>query len=337
MLVAAPGAAQEFTLTEEPVAQPEVLERQALSQACLLRQLEQAADDATVADIRAACAEEESLSGESLLLGRLRREEAAEEITSLLTPHKANYFLPVTYARHPNLDPFENELGEILTGNDLDNVETKFQLSLKFSLAGDLLLPRDRLYFGFTTLAFWQAFNQNVSAPFRETNYEPELFWSTPVDWGPFDLDAGLITLGLSHQSNGRGGSLSRSWNRVYANFQFEKEKLVVSLKPWWRIPEGRKDDPLDADGDDNPDIEKYLGYFELSSTYRRRNHELSLMLRNNLRSDNRGAVQLEWTFPLWRGIRGYAQYFNGYGESLIDYDENMERIGIGILLNDLL
>jgi phospholipase A1 len=141
----------------------------------------------------------------------------------------------------------------------------------------------------------------------------------------------------VSHQSNGRGGNLSRSWNRVYANLQFEKDNLVVSVKPWWRIPEDKKDDPLDAAGDDNPDIEKYLGHFEFTTLYRRGDHEWSLMLRNNLRSDNKGAVQLEWAFPLWRGVRGYAQYFNGYGESLIDYNAHMERIGIGILLTDLL
>ena len=141
----------------------------------------------------------------------------------------------------------------------------------------------------------------------------------------------------MSHQSNGRGGTLSRSWNRLYADFEFEKDNLVVGLKPWWRIPEDDKDDPLDASGDDNPDIDDYLGYFEFTTVYRYQDHEFGLLLRNNLRDDNRGAVQLDWTFPLWRGIRGYAQYFNGYGETLIDYDARIERFGIGILLTDLL
>ncbi len=337
-LLIAPAALGEAPAVPEPDADGSArAAERTLTETCLLRQLEHAGDDVTAAEIRAACAEEQAVAADSLLLGRLRREQVAEEIPSLLTPHRSNYFLPSTYADDPNVDPFANELGEILQSNDLDHVEAKFQLSLKFSLANDLLLPRDRLYFGFTTLSFWQAFNRNVSAPFRETNYEPELFWTKPLDWAPFGLDAGVITLGMSHQSNGRGGSLSRSWNRVYANVQFEKHNLVLGLKPWWRIPEDEKDDPLDADGDDNPDIEKYLGHFELTTTYRWADQELSLMLRNNLRSDNKGAVQLEWTFPLWRGIRGYAQYFNGYGESLIDYNAHMERIGIGVLLNDLL
>jgi phospholipase A1 len=182
-----------------------------------------------------------------------------------------------------------------------------------------------------------QAYNRNVSAPFRETNYEPEVFWATPFDWAPFGLDAGLLAFGMSHQSNGRGGDLSRSWNRIYANVAFEKENLVVAVKPWWRIPENEKDDPQDADGDDNPDIDDYMGNFEFTTIYRRGGHEWAPMLRNNLTSDNKGAVQLEWTFPLWRGVRGYAQYFNGYGESLIDYNADVERIGVGIQLSDLL
>lgn len=306
------------------------------TEACLLRELTSASDDTTAREIRAACTRTEPVS-RSLILERLQREEEAEHVRSLLTPHRRNYFLPATYMDDPNEEPFQTELGELLQQDQLDHVEAKFQLSLKFTLADRLLLPRDRLYFGFTALSFWQAYNRDVSAPFRETNYEPELFWSTPLDWGPWGLDAGLFTLGVSHQSNGRGGTLSRSWNRIYANVAFEKENLVVSLKPWWRVPEDEKDDPLDPDGDDNPDIEDYLGNFELTTVYRRGNHEWSVMFRHNLDDDDRGAVQLDWTFPLWRGIRGYAQYFNGYGESLIDYHARIERFGVGILLTDLL
>jgi len=141
----------------------------------------------------------------------------------------------------------------------------------------------------------------------------------------------------MSHESNGRGATLSRSWNRIYTDLVFEKANLVVGLKPWWRIPEDDKEDPLDPTGDDNPNITDFMGYLELTTVYRRNDHEFSLMLRNNFDDDNYGAVQLEWTFPLWGGIRGYAQYFNGHGESLIDHDAHIERFGVGILLTDLL
>jgi phospholipase A1 len=47
--------------------------------------------------------------------------------------------------------------------------------------------------------------------------------------------------------------------------------------------------------------------------------------------------VQLTWSYPILGNLRFYAQYFNGYGESLIDYNAHTERLGIGVALNDLL
>lgn len=335
---------------------------------CLLRTLREAPPATTVDEIRLRCAERvaesirereskrrvESTSGEpvvidkelfappknaadSLLYQRLQREEVAETVRSVLIPHRRNYILPIAYVSDPNEEPFEGAFGDLAAPDRLDNLEMKFQVSVKYPVFQDLLTGHDQLYVGFTALSFWQAYNKDASAPFRETNYEPEIFWVTPIPWRPFDLDAGLLSLGISHQSNGRGGSLSRSWNRVYANFLWEKGRRVYSIKPWWRLSEEDKSDPLDPDGDDNSDISKYMGHFEFATVYRRKNQELALMLRNNLRSDNIGALQLEWTFPLWRGVRGYAQYFNGYGESLIDYNAHIERLGVGFLLTDLL
>ena len=49
------------------------------------------------------------------------------------------------------------------------------------------------------------------------------------------------------------------------------------------------------------------------------------------------GGFELTWSYPLTRAFRAYAQYWNGYGESLIDYDARIERFGIGIALNDWL
>jgi phospholipase A1 len=65
-----------------------------------------------------------------------------------------------------------------------------------------------------------------------------------------------------------------------------------------------------------------------------------SAMSRNNLESGfSRGAVELTWSFPLgnYPFLKGYIQYFNGYGESLIDYDNHVNKIGIGFALTDWL
>ena len=136
---------------------------------------------------------------------------------------------------------------------------------------------------------------------------------------------------GLVHQSNGQAGSLSRSWNRIYADFIFEKGNWYFSVKPWWRIPEKRSND-------DNPDITDYLGHFEFSGLYKKGNQTFDFMIRNNLDfSQNYGAIQLGWSFPISKKVRGYVQWFNGYGESLIDYNAYSISIGIGIQLSDWL
>lgn len=309
---------------------------------CLLRALESAEPDTTVAEVNDSCATlasdgDPADADQSLIMQRFERERSAESTRSVLIPHRRNYLIPVSYNLSPNSAPFVDTFGDLLPEDEVDRFESTFQISLKFSLANDLFLDNDELFIGFTAKSFWQVYNKDVSAPFRETNYEPEIFWATPLAWRPLGSDASLLALGFSHQSNGRGGGLSRSWNRLYANLILEKNRFVFSLKPWWRIPEDGKLDPVDAIGDDNPDIERFMGHFEFTTLYRSSQQEFGIMLRNNLRSNNKGAIQLDWTFPLWRGIRGYAQYFNGYGESLIDYNAKTERFGVGFLLTDLL
>jgi len=78
------------------------------------------------------------------------------------------------------------------------------------------------------------------------------------------------------------------------------------------------------------------LGNFELALAYQRKDQLISLMLCNNLRSDNKGAVELSWSFPVSRTLRGYVKYFNGYGHSLIDYNFHTNAIGIGFTFTDL-
>jgi phospholipase A1 len=192
------------------------------------------------------------------------------------------------------------------------------------------------LWVAYTQLSFWQLYNSAFSSPFRETNYEPELLLNIRTDYdllGLGLLKGRIVNLGINHQSNGRSEPLSRSWNRVVANFGFEKGGFNLLLKSWYRIPENARDD-------DNPDISKYMGYGEAWGIYYWNKHRFAAMLRNNLRpGDNRGAVQLDWSFPLSflrnDRISGYIQYFNGYGESLLDYNKSVNRIGIGIMLTD--
>lgn len=294
---------------------------------------------ASAADAEAEDTESPAETGaqdDSLVIERIERERAVDDNRSVLLAHRRNYLLPLTWASDPNDAPYQD--AGVDAGESLNNFEAQFQISLKLPLAEGVFNERDAIFGGFTLRAFWQVYNTEISAPFRETIYEPEVFWIMPVPWNVFGGDATLVSLGLSHQSNGRSQPLSRSWNRVYAALVWERWRYVFYFKTWWRIPEDEKDDPLDAGGDDNPDIDDFMGNFEFTVAYRKFDHEVSVELRNNLdRDENRGAIQLDWTFPLEGRYRGYLQLFNGYGESLIDYDARIQRIGIGIILTDLL
>ncbi len=256
---------------------------------------------------------------------RIELEEKTELNPFILTAHKPNYFLPFAYNFDPNDKPFQSELGN----KTMDNSEVKFQVSLKFPLWKGLYKNHGDIYVAYTNLSFWQAYNSDFSRPFRETNHEPEIFFSFKNNWTFWGITNNLINVGIVHQSNGQSGSLSRGWNRVYAKFVFEKDDFVVSLKPWLRIIEKK------GKNNDNPDIEKYLGYGELRVGYKWGEHTFSSMFRNNLRSNNKGALELGWSFPLLNRMRGYVQYFYGYGESLIDYNQSTNRLSVGIALTD--
>lgn len=248
----------------------------------------------------------------------------------VITPHKPNYAL-VTYAESPNQAPFDE------FNLDLQNVEIKFQFSVKIPLAREMFNDNGYLFVAYTQKAHWQMFNSGMSAPFRDTNHEPELFISFLTRQPFLGMTNRLVNLGINHQSNGRSGSQSRSWNRLYAEFILEKDHFYLSVKPWWRIPEEEKSDPQDVTGDDNPDITDYMGYGEVTGLYELKRHRLGFMVRNLFSNPYRGAVQLDWSLPLRNKVRGYVQYYNGYGETLLDYNFYSNRIGIGVMLIDWL
>lgn len=241
-----------------------------------------------------------------------------------LTAYQPNYLLPVTYSRKPNEEPFR----ELFPDGSLDNAEAKLQISFRAQIWD--ISDRLSLWGGYTQESWWQVYNHDESAPFRETNYQPEIFLSYLTDVELFGFRMNSATLSLNHQSNGRSEVLSRSWNRVIAGALLERGSFVLQPRLWWRIPE-------DDENDDNPRTDDFYGYGDLRMAYNWRDMTFATTLRNNLRADNKGSVQLDWSFPLNGRFKGYVQYFDGYGESLIDYNVRTQRIGVGVMLTDLL
>ena len=258
-----------------------------------------------------------------------KQEAVAEELRLSFLAHKPSFVLPLSY----NFDPNPEGNGSL---DNVDNAEVKFQFSFKLNLI-DNFLDHFKLSFGYTNLSFWQLYNKQDSAAFRETNHEPELFFLyNPRAWSSQNTKS-IYRWGFVHQSNGRDVGLSRSWNRIYVQNIRDLEFVVADVKIWHRLKERAKVNPEDARGDDNPDITDFLGNFELRFSSQFYKNTWSILIRNNLKSDNKGAVELSLSVPFKNSLKFYVQYFKGYGDSLIDYNFSIERFSLGFVIADWL
>ena len=243
----------------------------------------------------------------------LREDKSGKNLQNALgiELYKFNYLLPVTYAKNVPKD-------------ERKSVETKFQISLAKPLFYDLFGFRESLVAAYTQTSWWQT--TRTSAPFRETNYQPEIFLNFASPKYLDQIGVKNLKFGLLHESNGRDGSNSRSWNRAYVQSDFVFGKLSISPRAWMVV--GNKGD--------NKDILKYIGHGDVRLSYNLNDHIFSLMLRNNLHFDktNKGAAEISYMFPIFSsGVYGYLQYFTGYGESLIDYDRHTDKVGLGFVI----
>ena len=248
-----------------------------------------------------------------------------------LRAYQPVYLMPTFWTSDKNERPQSlNVQNTVPVGKEqnLTSMETKFQLSLKTKAVENLLGDNGDVWLGYTQSSRWQVYNSDESRPFRETNYEPEASLMFRTNYTLLGLHGRLLGVTLNHQSNGRSDPLSRSWNRVIFNLGFEKDNFALMLRPWYRIEEDRSDD-------NNPEIKNYIGRGDMLAFYRWKEHDFSLMLRHSLKGgdDSHGAAQFDWVFPISGKLRGHFQLFDGYGESLIDYNHRANYVGLGVSL----
>ena len=256
--------------------------------------------------------------------------------------YKSNYLL-LTHTSNVNNTP---QSPSRFNSNDrnLESEDLKFQLSLKSELLNNIPLIRDlpyvtssRVWGAYTQQSYWQVFNGDASRPLRENNYEPELILSLGIDNEVNGVKKNyiprMLNLGLVHQSNGRDNPLSRSWNRLYLEGGFElTDRISLLVRPWWRIPESERED-------DNPDIEKFMGYGDMTVRWETESQKtaVSVLLRNNLRSDNKGFAQISVQQRVFNNpyIKLHLMASTGYGETLLDYNHSQNVLGFGISLGE--
>lgn len=220
----------------------------------------------------------------------------------------------------------------------LESPNAKFQISFKYQLVNQhgLLAQKlpslERIHLAYTQTSLWDL--DAPSSPFFDSSYKPELLyaWDKVVGGGlddPYRVD---LQLGVQHESNGREGANSRSLNIAYIRPTLVlggDRSLQLTLQPRAWIYVG--------DLNDNPDLEDYRGYGDLRAIVGwKRGLQISATGRMGDTLD-RGALQIDLTYPMMRFFYSnfsfylHAQYFTGYGESLVRYNERSSAFRIGV------
>lgn len=262
-------------------------------------------------------------------------EPADKHGTFTFKTYRPNFILPLNWTSRINQSPSSPTRAGATDLPHYQRAEVKMQLSVRTKLIQDAGFPDGDLWFGYTQQSQWQLWNKGESSPFRNTDHEAELIYVAPVAqrWQSI-LPGGwlwkLAQVGLAHQSNGQVESLSRSWNRVYLGVAAERGPW--SLQAHWH--HRLQEDPAQ---DDNPDLTRYLGQGDVSLGWFPGRATVQLQWRPVFGQLERGSWQVNATYPVRaeqpQGLRWYAQWFTGYGASLLDYNLRQTSIGLGVSL----
>lgn len=247
--------------------------------------------------------------------------------TFLITTYKPIYLSVAKYSTNPNEFPVAENSTKVLDAPvSLNAVEAKFQVSLKTKIFHNMFDGHMDLWMGYSQTAYWQIYNAERSRPFRELNYQPEIIANFPVKFKFLGFDVKMVGAAIIHESNGQSDPISRSWNRVAFHAGFERDNWQVMLKPWIRI--GSKID-------DNENISDFIGRGEANITYDLGRQRFMAIARHSLNygAKSKGSIQLNWSFPIFENFNGHLQFFDGYGETLIDYNHRQTTLGIGVSL----
>ena len=247
-----------------------------------------------------------------------------------IRPHLPMYVMPLWYNATPNYDIHSPTQDHVRASKDsLQHLDSKLQISMKTKLAQDVFDTNADVWLGYTQQSYWQVYNGKYSRPFRSSDYQPEIFLTQPIKGNlPGNGSLRMLGAGLVHESNGQSDPLSRSWNRIYAMAGTEWGKLTVIPRLWLIANENSKDS-------DNPDIGDYMGYGDVRWLYPLNDQStVGGVMRYNP-STNKGAIQVDYAYPLTGGMKAILQVFHGYGENIQDYNHKSTNIGIGFMFND--
>lgn len=203
------------------------------------------------------------------------------------------------------------------------NSDVKFQISFAIRLTKNVLPWHTYLFLAYTQKTFWNVFQPSL--PMGDINFNPALGWAKPFfNQGRY---VGKLTLLIEHESNGRDGDESRSWNKVsFYGMAMIEENLMVHAKFWIPI----------IDSGNNKDITKYCGIYQAGVNYTTKNRRFTFgvtwVKRGNFKLDFNSIWEMSWNVHRKTNLNLFAQYYNGYGEDLLHYKQFRSMLRVGLV-----
>lgn len=260
---------------------------------------------------------------------RWELDDSTRRGTFLLTSYKPVYVTAGRWSSSPNKQPYsENPAYSVATPTNYNSYEARFQLSFKTKVLQRIFGNKGDLWVAYTQKAHWQIYNTEVSRPFRELNYEPEIILNFPVHYQIFGFTGRTLGAAFNHQSNGQELPRSRSWNRIMFHTSMERKNWQITLRPWIRLKD---------EDDENPWITRYIGNGEITVVYGHANNQIYLVATHpfTFKDIDKGSAQLNWVFKIHGHLNGNLQLSTGYGETLIDYNHFQNTVGLGVSFID--
>ena len=208
------------------------------------------------------------------------------------------------------------------------NSNIKFQISIAQKLTKATLPWGTYLYLYYTQKVFWNVLQNSM--PMTDLNFNPGVGLAKPLFVK--DRFVGKLSLTLEHESNGRDSIFSRSWNKISLGASVMVDpNFVVFGKAWIPI----------IDGKENKDILHYCGIYQFGWTFQSNNRKFALSVNLVKRLGNffnyNTTIEAAYRFSTKSNQYLFAQYYNGYGEGLLDYKKYHSMFRVGIVIKPTL
>lgn len=264
-----------------------------------------------------------------LTIYTLRAQEARRNLFEMLPP--VRYYnadsVRAELDKRPYFTLFRDNyfVGGVPLGNKptATNSDVRFQISISQRITKSRLPFDTYLFVQYTQKAFWNVFQESM--PMRDMNFNPGIGLGHLIIYKDNYIGKGYLM--IEHESNGKDSIDSRSWNKVTlcASIQLNKN-WETQFRIWAPI----------IDSDNNRDILKYNGLVQLGTTFRTDNRRLNaslLLTKRNSKMSFNTQVELSYKFNDRENQYLFLQYYNGYGENLLEYNQYKSIIRIGFVI----